>query len=107
NQKDNPPPSGGGRSFSQVPGSSPVPAGLRSNLIYNEQIAKKFARLIKDGNNVGYDIDIVVNFCRDRGYALELLDADFSGRIPSVQSGRCDFCTGMNVTEERKEQVLF
>ncbi len=45
NQKDNPPPSGGGRSFSQVPDSSPVPAGLRSNLIYNEQIAKKFARL--------------------------------------------------------------
>ncbi len=47
NQKDNPPPSGGGRSFSQVPGSSPVPAGSRSDLIYNEQIVKKFARLTK------------------------------------------------------------
>ncbi len=45
NQKDNPPPSGGGRSFSQVPGSSPVPAGSRSDLIYNEQIVKKFVRL--------------------------------------------------------------
>lgn len=62
---------------------------------------------IKDGKNVGYDIDIVVRFCRDRGYALELTDADFSARIPSVQSGKCDFCTGMNVTDERKEQVLF
>ncbi len=62
---------------------------------------------IKDGKNVGYDIDIVVRFCRDRGYALELSDVDFSGRIPSVQSGKYDFCTGMNVTDERKEQVLF
>ena len=28
-------------------------------------------------------------------------------RISAVQAGKCDFCTGMNVTEERKEQVLF
>ena len=62
---------------------------------------------IKDGKNVGYDIDIVTRFCRDRGYALELTDVDFSGRIAAVQSGKCDFCTGMNVTDERKEQVLF
>ncbi|MBR0396890.1 MAG: transporter substrate-binding domain-containing protein [Eubacterium sp.] len=62
---------------------------------------------IRDGKNVGYDIDIVTRFCRDRGYALELLDVDFSGRISAVQSGKCDFCTGMNVTDERKEQVLF
>ena len=62
---------------------------------------------IKDNKNVGYDVDIVVRFCRDRGYALELSDVDFSGRIPSVQSGKYDFCTGMNVTDERKEQVLF
>ena len=62
---------------------------------------------IKDGKNVGYDIDLVTRFCRDRGYALELLDVDFSGWISAVQAGKCDFCTGMNVTEERKEQVLF
>lgn len=62
---------------------------------------------IKDGKNVGYDIDLVVRFCRDRGYALELGDADFSGRIPAIQSGKYDFTTDMNVTPERAEQVLF
>jgi len=62
---------------------------------------------IKDGKNVGYDIDLIVRFCRDRGYALEIMDTDFSGRIPAVQSGKCDFSTDMNVTDERKEQVLF
>ena len=62
---------------------------------------------IKDGKNVGYDIDLVVRFCRDRGYALELGDMDFAGRIPAVQSGKYDFTTDMNVTPEREEQVLF
>lgn len=62
---------------------------------------------IKDGKNVGYDIDLVTRFCREKGYALEILDVDFSGRIPAVQSGRADFSTDMNATPERREQALF
>ena len=62
---------------------------------------------IKDGNNVGYDIDLVVRFCRDRGYKLVLGDVNFAGRIPALQSGKYDFTTDMNVTPEREEQVLF
>ena len=62
---------------------------------------------IKDGGNVGYDIDLVVRFCRDRGYQLELGDVDFAGRIPAIQSGKYDFTTDMNVTPERAEEVLF
>ena len=62
---------------------------------------------IKDNRNVGYDIDLVVRFCRDRGYRLELGDVDFSGRIPAIISGKYDFTTDMNVTPERAEEVLF
>ena len=62
---------------------------------------------LKDGENVGYDIDLVVRFCRDRGYALELGDVDFAGRIPAIESGKYDFTTDMNVTPEREEEVLF
>ena len=62
---------------------------------------------IKEGKNVGYDIDLVVRFCRHAGYQLELGDVDFAARIPAIQSGKYDFSTDMNVTEERKEQVLF
>ena len=62
---------------------------------------------IKDGKNVGYDIDLVVRFCRERGYGLELGDVDFGGRIPAIESGKYDFTTDMNVTPEREEQVLF
>lgn len=62
---------------------------------------------IKDGKNVGYDIDLVVRFCKKRGYALELGDVDFAGRIPAIESKKYDFTTDMNVTPEREEQVLF
>ena len=62
---------------------------------------------IKDGKNVGYDIDLIVRFCRDRGYSLEIGDVDYAGRIPAVQSGKFDFSTDMNVTPERSEEVLF
>ena len=62
---------------------------------------------IKDGKNVGYDIDLVVRFCREGGYALELGDVDFAGRIPAIESGKYDFTTDMNVAPERQEQVLF
>ena len=62
---------------------------------------------IKDGRNVGYDIDVVARFCRERGYALELGEVDFNARIPALISGRYDFTTTMNVTPERAESVLF
>ena len=62
---------------------------------------------IKDGKNVGYDIDVTVRFCREYGYALELGDVDFSAMIPAIASGKYDFTTSMNVTAEREEQVDF
>lgn len=62
---------------------------------------------VKDGKNVGYDIDLVVRFCRAYGYTPELGDMDFAARIPAVQAGKYDFSTDMNVTPEREEQVLF
>ena len=62
---------------------------------------------IKDGKNVGYDIDVTARFCRERGYALELGEVDFQARIPALASGRYEFTTTMNVTPEREESVLF
>ena len=62
---------------------------------------------IKDGKNVGYDIDIVVRFCREYGFALKLGDVAFNARIPALDSGQYEFTTSMNVTPERQEAVLF
>lgn len=62
---------------------------------------------IKDGQHVGYDIDVAVRFCREYGYAIEIGDVDFQARIPALQSGQYEFTTTMNVTPEREESVLF
>ena len=62
---------------------------------------------IKDGKNVGFDIDVVVRFCKEYGYNLELGEVDFSARIPALVSGRYEFTTSLNVTPEREESVLF
>ena len=62
---------------------------------------------IKDGKNVGYDIDVTVRFCREYGYDLKISDVDFQARIPALASGQYDFTTSMNVTPERKEAVSF
>ncbi|MDO4867638.1 MAG: ABC transporter permease subunit [Clostridia bacterium] len=62
---------------------------------------------IKDGQHVGYDIDVAVRFCRACGYAIEIGDVDFQARIPALASGQYEFTTTMNVTPEREETVLF
>lgn len=62
---------------------------------------------IKDGKNVGYDIDVTVRFCREYGYDLRIGDVDFQARIPALASGQYDFTTSMNVTPEREEAVAF
>ena len=62
---------------------------------------------IKDGKNVGYDIDVAVRFCRDAGYEIEIMDVNFLARISALESGVFGFTTTMNVTPEREEAVLF
>jgi len=63
---------------------------------------------LKEGQYVGYDVDIVVRFCREYGYALEILDVDFSALLASVSTGRADFGgASVTITEERKESVDF
>ena len=63
---------------------------------------------IKDGAPVGIDIDMVVRFCREYGYGLEVVPMDFSGVLASVSSGKAEFaCCGIAYTPERAESVLF
>ncbi len=62
---------------------------------------------IKDGKNVGFDIDVAVRFARAYGYDIKIGDVAFQARIPALDSGQYDFTTSMNVTPEREEAVLF
>ena len=63
---------------------------------------------VKDGKYVGYEVAVVAAFCREYGYGLKFFDTDFSGLISAVAVGKADIgSSGISVTEERKESVLF
>ena len=57
---------------------------------------------------VGYDVDIAIGFCREYGYGLKIVNMSLDAVLPAVQSGKCDFAgSGLTITEERSESVLF
>ena len=85
----------------------PGPTGVNGTIHVVTTSTDEPFSYIKDGKNVGYDIDVVARFCHDRGYGLELGEVDFSARIPALVSGMYEFTTTMNVTAEREESVLF
>ncbi len=63
---------------------------------------------IKDGRSVGYDIDIMVRFCKAYGYGLEVTSAEISSIFVGLATGTYDVsATGLTVTEERAESVNF
>ena len=63
---------------------------------------------IKDGQIVGYDIDIMARFCKAYGYGLEVISAELSSIFAGLATGTYDVsAAGITVTEERAENVNF
>ncbi len=63
---------------------------------------------IRENITIGYDVDIAARFCKEYGYALDVVDMNFDALMPAVSAGKCDFAaSGIAVTEERKEIVYF
>ena len=64
--------------------------------------------LIYNNTVMGYEIDVVVQFCEKNGYALEIVNMNYDSILPSVQTGKADIgAAGITVTDERSESVLF
>ena len=63
---------------------------------------------LEGGEVVGIEIDIVKLICEELNYELEIEQIDFDSVIPGVQEGKytCGM-SGITVTDERKENVLF
>ena len=69
--------------------------------------SKPFSYL-KDGKYYGYDADFLFRFAEEYGYALRIDQIDFGALLPGLTAGRFDLAvSGINVTEERRETVLF
>lgn len=62
----------------------------------------------KDGELIGFDVDLATLICEKLGYELEIKDMKYDGLIGALSSGRVDFVmSGMTVTEERVKRVDF
>ena len=63
---------------------------------------------VRDNIVVGYEVELAARFCEENGYNLQVEQMDFSGILPSVQTGKCDFAGScLAMTAERKEHVDF
>lgn len=64
--------------------------------------------LIKDGEVVGFEVEIIRHFAKECGYSLEISDYTFPVLINALSSGRADLILGsISITEERKKSILF
>jgi polar amino acid transport system substrate-binding protein len=62
----------------------------------------------KDGNLVGFEVDVATKLAADMGVAVEFVPTEWSGIIPALLTGKFDVIIGgMGVTTERALKVNF
>jgi len=62
----------------------------------------------KQGQMVGYDIDVAKAIAKELGVTVEFQNYAFSGLIPAIQAKKVDIViAGMTITDKRKEVVDF
>jgi len=63
---------------------------------------------IKDGQMVGYDVEIALMIAKKLDRRLEIMDMDFAAIIPALISDKADMAGAcITVTQERAKSVLF
>ncbi len=63
---------------------------------------------IKNGKLAGYEVDVILRFCKERGYKPDFMPGKFSSVMPSIASNKCDIgMTILTITPERAESVNF
>ena len=61
-----------------------------------------------DNEYVGFDIELIRRFARDRGYNLKFLQVNYSSLVAILASGKADLISdGIAVSPERQQQVDF
>ncbi|MCL2155040.1 MAG: transporter substrate-binding domain-containing protein, partial [Leptospirales bacterium] len=62
----------------------------------------------KEGNLVGFEIDVAKEFAKDMDVKVEFVPTKWSGIIPALMTGKFDVIIGgMGITEERLKKVDF
>ncbi|MBR6200329.1 MAG: ABC transporter permease subunit [Spirochaetales bacterium] len=88
---------------------APLPADAPNGTLHlaSDVLTEPFSYM-SNQQVVGYDIAYITEFCREYGYGLKITSVDFSAILPGLLTNVYDLAaTGMCITEERKESVLF
>lgn len=67
-----------------------------------------FEYINDDGNPEGFDMDLIRAIAAEKGFAVNLVNTNWDGIIPSLIAGNSDLIiSAMTITEARKESVTF
>lgn len=73
--------------------------------MYTDAQARPFSFIFYT-RNVGLDLVLARDFCKEKGYALNVVRTN--AVLPALAAGKCDMVGGgIEVTEERKKTILF
>ena len=60
------------------------------------------------GKLIGFEVDLAVELCKIMGHSCSIVEQDWDGMIPALQSGKFDaIMAGMSITDERKKKINF
>jgi ABC-type amino acid transport system permease subunit len=63
---------------------------------------------VRDNRVVGYDVELIARFCKQKGYGLQIVQMSFDSILAAVKGEKCDIAgSGISITPERKDSVLF
>ncbi|NLN06923.1 MAG: transporter substrate-binding domain-containing protein [Firmicutes bacterium] len=67
-----------------------------------------FESISPSGEPEGFDMDLIRAIAAEMGFAVELINTNWDGIIPSLLSGASDLViSAMTITPQRQEQVTF
>ncbi len=63
---------------------------------------------IQNGKIIGFDVDLAKEITKELGFALQIIEMDFSGLMLSLQQGKLDFViSNISINEKRKQNTDF
>lgn len=80
----------------------------KGELVIGMEVAYQPYEFFKDGEVIGYDVDIANRFAKSLGIKVKFVDTAWSGVIPSLLAKKFDvILSGMTITSERAQKVSF
>ena len=80
----------------------------KGELVIGMEVAYQPYEFFKDGEVIGYDVDIANRFAKSLGIKVKFVDTEWAGVIPALLTKKFDvILSGMTITSERSQKVNF